>query len=91
MTDIMYLITIDILNSIAVFNDIFLDFNFAYLVTSLHPNIISIGVLQIKDQKQHTSIQVLISVGWTTKLCCNAKYEQYFRKLDIKETKHCQC
>lgn len=75
MTDIRSLITMDILNSIAVFNDIFLDFNFAYLVTSLHPNI----------------IQVLMSVGWTAKLCCNAKYEQHFRKLDIKETKHCQC
>lgn len=66
MTDIRFLITIDILNSghsIAVFNDIFLDFNFACLATCLHPNIISNGVLQIKDQVQHTSIQVLISVG----------------------------
>ncbi len=35
MTDIMSLITIDIFNSIAVFNDIFLDFNF-----KLHPCIL---------------------------------------------------
>ncbi len=35
MIDIMSLITIDIFNSIAVFNDIFLDFNF-----KLHPCIL---------------------------------------------------